>query len=624
MIGNRFVFIDGTIVGTTPISLSESDVTMSRLSSQSGTTGASLIGYGGSANWPIPAGTVENALDSVDSILFAPTGSSKIGYAGSPNAWIPSGKVDAALNTVDTALASQTGITGAARVGYGGSVAWHSDSAAPTALPASTIEVAIDNVVTQLKAADPTVSGGRKVGTSAITGTGASPGNTNFSLTASSVWGQFNQLLANANGLNSRVIESGHRLTTAAPLRKEFGYAGMPLAGAVMLQAELQAPVNLRAATPAGVPEYGSLDLQPITYTGVGDDILPLNNDLTFYSAVKLELTGMTALQFAAVFEQMPVVRTSVNSSPYTVPLIFLKITGLSGCTAIDGIYTLVSYNLAAQTITVQALDGSTPDFTGMSGAASGTFLSAISSGNDRNFTRIHAHVRSDLTGAGVGAPWALFGAAGVGSKLLEVYTPDENTGALKTEIFANKAIFYGPNRTDILVTEARDTSNILNSTDKEKLDGNESGLPTDASSSHHHGSSYTELFLVSPRTTDAFTKASMPSTSPGLARTIAFDATFAPVAAVFSYALLLLATVTNSPTTLTLVFEEYAAPYNALFTLSFEMDDLASKIFYGQVVVPVDTVGRFRVKATVSVNVTSSAGIELYCNAMHRYPVTG
>ena len=140
----RFIFIDGTIVGTTPISLSESDVTMNRLASQSVTTGASLIGYGGSVNWPIPAGTVENALDSVDSILFAATGSSKIGYDGSPNSWIPAGKVDAALDAVDTGLALQNGTTGAARIGYGGSPNnW---------VPQGTVEVALDAVDTGLAA----------------------------------------------------------------------------------------------------------------------------------------------------------------------------------------------------------------------------------------------------------------------------------------------------------------------------------------------------------------------------------------------------------------------------------------------------------------------------------------
>ena len=536
----RFIFIDGTIVGTTPISLSESDVTMNRLAAQSGTTGASLIGYGGSVNWQIPAGTVENALDSVDSILFAATGSSKIGYDGSPNSWIPAGKVDAALDAVDTALASQTattgaarigyggsvnawipqgtveaaldavdtalalqtGTTGAARVGYGGSVAWHSDSAAPTALPASTVEVAIDNVVTQLKATDLTVSGGRKVGTSAITGTGASPGNTNFSLTASSVWGQFNQLLANANGLNSRVIESGHRLTTAAPLRKEFGYAGMPTGGgAVMFQAELHAPGNLYASTPDGYREYASLNLQPIVYNAGGAGLIE-DNPVAWSTGDKSTL-AFTAIGgfFEPVFNKIPTILNTENGS--NVPLIFVKIKGLSSTATpgvpakdADGLYNLRSYNLTTKKITLTRLDGTAPDFSA-DGAATdeptsgtATIMSSIAVGSDESYTRLTAYIRSDLVGNGVGRPWAILGAANTTTRILETYTPGLlGAGVLKGTLYPDKAVFVGSKRGDSSVVVYRDTTNILKSNDKNVLDGNETGTAIDASSSHHHGS---------------------------------------------------------------------------------------------------------------------------------------
>ena len=531
----RFIFIDGTIVGTTPISLSESDVTMNRLAAQSGTTGASLIGYGGSVNWQIPAGTVENALDSVDSILFAATGSSKIGYDGSPNSWIPAGKVDAALDAVDTALArqaattgaarvgyggsvnawippgtveaaldavdtalaSQVGTTGAALVGYGGSVAWHSDAAAaPTALPASTVEAAIDNVVTQLKAADPTVSGGRKVGTSAITGTGASPGNTNFSLTASSVWGQFNQLLANANGLNSRVIESGHRLTTAAPLRKEFGYAGMPSAGAVMLQAELHAPTNM-ANTP-GVREYASLNFQPIVYSVDANRALGVEQ-ATVYTAKKLTFgtTAMTLARFANSVAVLPLVKVG----GVVIPTLFVKLSAPPGDDA--GIYYVTEFTPATNTITLKHLDGSDPSFDELSvSVVEVTFLSTVALGSDHRFTRLHASIHPNPVDLASNYPWALLAAKDDNSKLLEVYKTAGNVGALSAELFPNRVVFQGEQRAGVAPAGIsggsgepleRDSTNILCADDKAKLDGIETGTPVDASLSHHHGALYTQ-----------------------------------------------------------------------------------------------------------------------------------
>lgn len=70
VIDGKFVFIDGTTVGTAPISLGESGVTLARLAAP---TGAAMIGYDGSGNWnpdatvnPALVGlTVEAALDEI-------------------------------------------------------------------------------------------------------------------------------------------------------------------------------------------------------------------------------------------------------------------------------------------------------------------------------------------------------------------------------------------------------------------------------------------------------------------------------------------------------------------------------------------------------------------------------
>jgi hypothetical protein len=75
MIGGVFVFIDGTIIGSAPLSLTESGRLLARLGSITGQTGASLIGYGGSEPWhgdaattpnpSVPLGTVESAIDNI-------------------------------------------------------------------------------------------------------------------------------------------------------------------------------------------------------------------------------------------------------------------------------------------------------------------------------------------------------------------------------------------------------------------------------------------------------------------------------------------------------------------------------------------------------------------------------
>jgi len=70
LIGGKFVFIDGTAVGTAAISLGESGVTLGRLAAP---TGGTMVGYDGSGNWNADASTnpalvsstVGGALDEI-------------------------------------------------------------------------------------------------------------------------------------------------------------------------------------------------------------------------------------------------------------------------------------------------------------------------------------------------------------------------------------------------------------------------------------------------------------------------------------------------------------------------------------------------------------------------------
>lgn len=93
LVNGKFVFIDGTVIGTAPLSLGESGVTLGRLAAS---TGATMIGYDGSGNWnpdanasPNPAlvsTTVGAALDEIVTQLgkyaAADSGARRIGMEG--------------------------------------------------------------------------------------------------------------------------------------------------------------------------------------------------------------------------------------------------------------------------------------------------------------------------------------------------------------------------------------------------------------------------------------------------------------------------------------------------------------------------------------------------------------
>jgi hypothetical protein len=76
LIGGQFIFANGTVLAAeVPLALGDSWATLFRLASQTGTTGSSLIGYGGSGNWnadaagsvnpTVAASNLEVALDAI-------------------------------------------------------------------------------------------------------------------------------------------------------------------------------------------------------------------------------------------------------------------------------------------------------------------------------------------------------------------------------------------------------------------------------------------------------------------------------------------------------------------------------------------------------------------------------
>ena len=335
------------------------------------------------------------------------------------------------------ALAAQTAnADGAALVGYEGSGNWHSDASVTTgpSLPASTLTATLTRIVSHLASAVTNQSGARRVGVEAITPS-ISAGNEEreLSLSAGSLRQVLNTIVNGLDGssrligLNGRVSELGHRMLGLDPIKKLFGFAGMPSAGAVFTLAELHAPTNLMSATPAGVREFAHIVLQPLVFNDAGGGSVGEDEAAKFAASSELRFpTGtMTSDRFTKLVAYFPIVSDGFSG---TVPLVYAKITGLSGAaSAEDGYYVVKSHNVSDNRITFQNLDGTSPDFTGMNTDVTVTFYSALTIGNDKRYGRLNLfHV------AGTNAskkPLMTVGAGYDTQPILDVYVPNGNTG---------------------------------------------------------------------------------------------------------------------------------------------------------------------------------------------------
>ena len=431
-----------------------------------------------------------------------------------------------------------TGDSGARRVGFEGGTNWNGDASATTSpgLIAETVYDTFTRIVADLATQATSQSGARRVGAEALAGT-PSIGNESrgLSLAAGSVRTQVAALLNDtSNGLNHRVSEFGHRMIGAAPLRKEFAASGMPSAGAVLTQAELHPPVNMMAATPAGVQEYASLDLQPLAYANGSDadDVIASTTALAFSSATAL-LFSMSGAQFTKVFSKLPVIADGLTGG--IVPMIFVKITNLVGCNdAADGMYYVVGTNTGTKTATFRRIDGTSPDFTGLSSSPNATVFTGVAVGNDFRYTRVTALFRGDLVANGAGRAPVMIGLSGPLARVAEVWGPNANTGVLYATRYGNRtdyaltptlgAAAYAGGTTYVLnqtvtysgvtyvsiqnantghqpdvsplwwtpsPTVGRSTDNLLIAPDKAVLSGYETNTPLDASGNHHHAGLY-------------------------------------------------------------------------------------------------------------------------------------
>ena len=349
--------------------------------------------------------------------------------------------------TMRNALAATTGgADGSRRVGYEGSGSWHSDASGSSNpnLAAGTLNATLSAIVSQLANATSSQSGARRVGVEAVTGTPAS-GNSALSIASGSLRQAFDKLLNGLDGasqligINGRVSELGHRLRGLLPLRKEFGAAGMPSAGAIMTLADLHAATNTLSATPAGVREEAHMVMQPLAFDDGGGGYLTVDEDIEDGGGgeILLPIAGMSNARFIKVVAYFPVASDGLSG---TVPLIYAKITGLTGAAdAEDGWYTVKSCNTSTNKITLLNLDGSNPDFTGMDPATI-TFYSGVVSGNDRRHTRFRAYHHSTANAA----PLGVIGVGADTQQILDVVVPNGNTGTVTLRVKPKSIAFEG------------------------------------------------------------------------------------------------------------------------------------------------------------------------------------
>lgn len=487
--------------------------------------------------------------------------------------------------------------SGAARIGYEGGESWNADAASTlhAAMLSGTVRDAIDQIVDDLANEVDTQSGSRRVGSENLTGT-PSVGNEvrQLSLPAGSIREQLLYLLNGSTtgvllGINGRVSEAGHRLVGAAPLRKEFGFSGMPAAGAVMLQAELHAPTNLMASVASGVQEFASLNLQPIVYANAvdADDFLTASNFVTFSAATALLLTGMSSAQFTKVFAKLPIAQEAFGGN--VLPLLFVKLTGLAECAdAADGIYTIFSRDTSTRTVVLRRLDGSSPDFTGLTGTPTMTFMSSLAVGNDVRGTRLHGFVHTDLTQNTLGAPVAALGLSTEESRLLALWLPNGNAGTIFFTQYAGRAEYRSPRRT-VGGYVTRSTVNLLTTSDKQLLDGQETGAPVDASASHHHGALYASWTRRSPNNISN-SVSSLSDTAPGTSFPTTAPSGSTNVAALIYYVFTIKPAAAGDVTVAFLFIEPTNRTVhfiNVQFTAASTSDE---RIFRGQVTTPLTT----------------------------------
>lgn len=393
-----------------------------------------------------------------------------------------------------------TGLTpGASLVGYGGSGSWNADAAGADLplVPASSLEAALDTIVSQLAGSNAGQSGSRRIGAEAISGS-ASVLNQAMSLVAGSIRAQLAAILntaatsSNPGGVNARVSEQGHVLKGPRAITKDLSNISLADAGGQRFSALLSsAPLQTNAAPNYSArQEFADLIVQPLgAITSGATPILLATESVTSGSTPsRLCMTGASiSTRYAALRSIFPTMNTFSALYPGTKSFTGTIIVALFGSTPTgndgDGYYFFEKFtDGATYELQLRRLDGTAANFSGTT--LTGAFLlfcNTSVTGNDpsshrRTSFHMSEYAAEDVSALGsLGVPWK------------ETYYADTTSvgaDAIKGSAhFADKSVWRPTG------AKPRDTDRIMIASDYDVLAGNDLGAMVDATTggSHHH-----------------------------------------------------------------------------------------------------------------------------------------
>lgn len=432
MIQGRFVFIDGTVVGSDAISLGESSITLSRLADTGTPSGAALVGYDGSPAWHADA-------------------------AGSAHPDVPSGGVDASLDAIVSDLASETAADdGALRIG--GAVITGTASALNKAmtLDAGSLSAQLSQLLNKA-------------------GNGTKPGGINDRV---SEWGHvlkgYDPVTKNTSVLGTA---GGQRFSGFIAPTGYMNFLGAPTHGS---REEFMDIV----VQPMGVA--GVIAVNEPIQIGTGTD------QVKFIGATIAARFPAWPAFFPTVnayADNWPTSTSGPTTASSTNVILVYILGAVPTVNDGDGFYFLVTLANTREA-TLLKLDGTAPNFTDTDFSSAGlTFLNTDIKGTDAA-----SHYRRTYH-CSEGEPYHLIATPHKDSPIpwLETYWAESTVGtdAVKgSGYYATRAVWNPTEATP------RNTDNILGHADKILLDGVETSTPTDATANHHHGSAYTLVTL--------------------------------------------------------------------------------------------------------------------------------
>jgi len=410
------------------------------------------------------------------------------------------------------ALASTVfGSSGAALVGYDGSGLWNSDAAlSPNpSIPAGTVEASLDAVVAHLAPTVANNSGARRVGVESVAGN-VTTGNRALARAAGSVRQALDGLLNTApttttgGGVNFRVNEDGHELKGQNPINKDFTALSN---GARRFSAYLRSTGDI-FSNRSGAIDWADIQFAPFWF-GAGSALNATESVSAGTTSARLTLSsGGIAGRFPNIWPYLPAFISFNLDDPFDgalIPLIFVKVSGLTSPSGNEnGIYIFERFTSAVGPtlgeFLLRKLDNTSADFSAVTSYVGATvsFLTGQYTGGTNSITKFGFHQPpSQYAGMVIGSalndiPW------------LEVLTngPPGFTPSFGQQVKKGTILCGNRARWRVGDADERNTENILVTADKQLLDGVETGVQVDATSSHHHGGTYTRTYLFTEEIT--------------------------------------------------------------------------------------------------------------------------